>query len=1037
MALQYRAVQPSLVRGEAEATSPRPLYGSENSPELFTVAEGTKVKKKESNTQMKSDSGAANEFFPIVALGASAGGLEALRVFFDNMPPDSGMAFVVIQHLSPNGKSMLRDILQKHTEMEVLNADDEIEVEPNRVYLNPAGQDVGIFNRIFQLTDPVKTRGIRLPIDHFLRSLAQDQGEKALCVILSGTGSDGALGLKAIKESGGMAIVQDPENAKYDGMPRSAIQGGLADHILHVEKIPQELLDYAQHPYLKSAGKFQTEEKQFAGYVQKILMLIRTVTGRDFTGYKQSTIHRRIKRRMAVHKIEQVVDYHRYLQENHAEIYRLFKELLILVTSFFRDPFAFEVLAAKVIPQILANHRDGSPIRVWAPGCASGEEAISLTMLFEEAMDKQDRHVPLQVFATDVDPEAIQRARVAEYPATIASEVSPERLERFFLRKEGGYGLKKNIRDSIVFAVQDLVADPPFSRLDLVSCRNVLIYMDTPLQKRLMNLFHFTLSANGYLFLGTSESIGEFSDLFSAVDVKAKIFRSKKLLTRPAAPAVFSGEPVRAGRANRERYEHKVANLRGFVEKIVLDEYAPAIVLVDEKFDVVYSQGPTDRYLSFPRGEPSSNILKIVQDPLRHRLPSAINKAIPGGESSVPRGLRLKLEGRARLVDVTVRALQMPPDTQKLVLLVFNDRPYTEKHRAKKSGEEIDRCNAEIERELQVTRENLQATIEGQEAANEELKSTNEELQSTNEELQSMNEEMETAKEELQATNEELVTVNSELQAKIDEMSDLNNDINNLLASTEIGTIFLNANLGIKRFTPSMTKLFSLIPTDMGRSIRDLATKISYPDLYTDAQSVLDTLQAKETEVTAEDGRWFLMRILPYRTKENIIDGVVITFSDITDRKRAMDQSIAAKKFAERIVETVRTPLLVLDRELNVISANTEFCRKFKTTRVETQNKRLYDLGNGQWDISGLRELLEQIVPDNKTVSDFEVEHHFPEIGYRKMLLNAGLIQDEGERTGSILVSIEDVTARAEMEEELLELKKSPGAANETDTEGL
>jgi two-component system CheB/CheR fusion protein len=984
---------------------------------------------KKLNMQTPSESELTDKSFPIVALGASAGGLEALRIFFDNMPSDSGMAFVVIQHLNPEGKSMLGAILQNHTQMEVLNADDEVKVEPNRVYLNPAGRDLGIFNRVFQLTDPVKKRGINLPIDHFLRSLAQDQGGKALCVILSGTGSDGALGLKAIKESGGMAIVQEPESAKYDGMPRSAIQGGLADHILRVDKIPRELLGYAQQPYLKFAGKSQTEEKQFAGYAQKILMLIRSVTGRDFTGYKQSTIHRRIKRRMAVHKIEQVADYHRYLQENHAEIYRLFKELLILVTSFFRDLFAFDVLASKVIPQILSNHRDGSPIRVWVPGCATGEEAISLCMLFEEAIDKLDRRLPVQVFATDVDPEAIQRARVAEFPAAIASEVSPERLERFFIRKEGSYGLKKDIRDSIVFAVQDLVADPPFSRLDLVSCRNVLIYMDTPLQKKIMNLFHFTLSENGYLFLGTSESIGEFSDLFSAVDVKAKLFRSKKLLTRQAAaPALSSGESGRAGRANRERYEHKVGSLRGFVEKIVLDEYAPAIVLVNEKLDVVYSQGPTDRYLYYPKGEPSSNILKIVQDPLRHRLPTAMNKAILDGETSVLRGLRLKLEGRGRLVDITVRPLRMPSDTQKLVLLVFNDRPYTKKHTAKKSGGEIDSCNAEIERELQATRENLQATIEGQEAANEELKSTNEELQSTNEELQSMNEEMETAKEELQSTNEELVTVNSELQAKIDEMSELNNDINNLLASTEIGTIFLNAHLGIKRFTPSMTKLFSLIPTDMGRSIRDLATKISYPDLYNDAQAVLDTLQAKETEVTAEDGRWFSMRILPYRTKENIIDGVVITFSDITDRKRAMDQSIAAKKFAEKIVETVRAPLLVLDRELNVISANAEFCAKFKTTRVETQNRRIYDLGNGQWDIPGLRELLEQIVPKNITVNDFEVEHHFPEIGYKKMLVNAHLIRDEGEHPGSILVSIEDVTARAEMEKELLELKKSPGA---------
>ena len=959
------------------------------------------MKRNKLDTQAPSESETVGKSFAIVALGASAGGLEALQIFFDNMPSDSGMAFMVILHLNPKGKSMLGAILQKHTQMEVLNAGDDMEVEPNRVYLNPAGQDVGIFNGVIQLTEPVKSRGISLPINHFLGSLAQDQGERALCVILSGTGSDGTLGLKAIKESGGMTIVQDPEGAKYDGMPRSAIETGLADYILPADKIPQELLSYVQQPYLKPAKKLQTEEKQFAGYVQKVLMLIRSVTGRDFTGYKQSTIHRRIRRRMAVHKIEHVADYHRYLQENHAEIYRLFKEFLILVTSFFRDPSAYEVLAARVIPQILANHRDGSQVRLWVPGCATGEEAISLAMLFKEAMDKLNRHVPLQVFATDVDPEAIQRARGAEYPGAIASEVSPERLERFFIVKDGGYGLKKDIRDTIVFAVQDLVADPPFSRLDLVSCRNVLIYMDTPLQKKIMNLFHFTLSENGYLFLGTSESIGEFSDLFSPVDVKAKLFKSKKLFTRQAAPVLSLGEPVQIGRSDPERYKLKVANVKEFVEKIVLEEYAPASVLINEKFDVVYSQGPTGRYLLYPKGEPSFNILRIVPDPLRHRLPTAINKAMLDGESSVLRGLRLNLEGRAKMVDITVRPMRMPADTQKLVLLVFTDRPSPNRRGSIKSCE-TDSCNAEIERELQITRENLQATIEGQEAANEELKST---------------------KEELQSTNEELVTVNSELQAKIDEMSDLNNDINNLLASTEIGTIFLNAKLGIKRFTPSMTKLFSLIPTDMGRPIRDLTTKLSYPDLYKDAQTVLDTLQTKETEVIAEDGRWFLMRILPYRTKENVIDGVVITFIDITDRKRAMDQSRAAKKFAEKIVETMRVPLLVLDQEFNVISANAQFCRKFKTTRGETENKRIYDLGNGQWNIPRLRELLEKIVPKNNTVDDFEVEHDFLEIGFKKMLLNAQLIPGEGEHPGMFLVSIEDVTAQVEMEEELRELK--------------
>jgi two-component system CheB/CheR fusion protein len=979
------------------------------------------MKNKEPNTQAKP----VNNSFPIVALGASAGGLEALQIFFDNMPSDSGMAFVVIQHLSPKGKSMLGDILQKNTHMEVLTAYDELEVEPNHVYLNPAGQDVCIFNGVIQLVDPVRTGRISLPIDQFLLSLAQDQGERAICVILSGTGSDGTLGLKAIKEAGGMTMVQEPENAKYDGMPRSAIEAGLADYILPVDRMPRELLSYVEHPYLNSAGAPWTEEKQFAGYVQKVLMLIRSVTGRDFTGYKQSTIHRRIKRRMAVHKIENVADYHRYLQENHAEIYRLFKELLILVTSFFRDPAAYEALAARAIPQIVDNHRDGSQIRAWVPGCATGEEAISIAMLFMEAMDKLNRQVPLQVFATDVDSDAIKRARVGEYSTAIASEVSPERLERFFLKKDDTYALKKDIRDSIVFAVQDLVADPPFSRLDLISCRNVLIYMDTPLQKKIMNLFHFTLNQNGYLFLGTSESIGEFSDLFSSVDVKAKLFRAKKLLTRQAAaPEFYLGEPVRIGRADLARHKLKAANVKEFIEKIVLDEYAPACVLVNEKFDVVYSQGPTDRYLFYPKGEPSSNILKIVSEPLRLRLPTPINKAIAQGEASVLTGVRLKLGDRLKPVDVAIRPLRMPSDDQRLVLLVFHERSSRAGRGSKKSNEEVDSCNAEMARELQITRESLQATIEEQEAANEELKSTNEELQSANEELQSMNEEMETAREELQSTNEELVTVNSELHAKIDEMTDLNNDINNLLASTEIGTIFLNTQLGIKRFTPSMTKLFSLIPTDLGRPIRDLTTKISYPDLYKDARKVLETLQAKETEVTAEGDRWFSVHILPYRTRENLIDGVVITFIDITDRKRALDQARAAKQFTEQIVKTVRIPLLVLNSQLKVISTNTQFCRKFKTTLAQTENKCLYDLGNGQWNIPRLRELLEKIVPHNNTVDDFEVESDFPEIGFKKMLLNAQMIKDEVEPSSMILISIEDITIQAELEKRLRELKE-------------
>ena len=844
--------------------------------------------KKRNTVQTVFENESTAQTFPIVALGASAGGLEALQEFFDRMPPDSDMAFMVIQHLSPKGKSLLRDLLQKHTSMMVANVEDRMRIESNCVYLSPAGKAVEIFNGEFLITEPVKTRGISFPIDHFFRSLAADQGEKAICVILSGTGSDGSLGLRAIKESGGMTVAQTPEEAKYDGMPRNAIDAGVVDHILPVGSIPGELLNYIKQPYLRTPEKTEVEEKHFTNYVQRILVLIRTVTGRDFTLYKQSTIRRRIRRRMAVHKIENIKNYYRYLQENSSEVHRLLKELLILVTSFFRDSGVFDELAGKVIPDILSHKEEGGPVRVWVPGCATGEEALSIAMLLMEAMGRLNRHMVLQVFATDIDSEAIKRARLAEYPESIAADVSPERLKRFFIKKNGTYKVKKELRDSLVFAVQDLVTDPPFSRLDMISCRNVLIYMDAPLQKKILPLFHFTLNPEGYLLLGTSESVGGFVDLFAPVDVKAKIFKAKKVLSRQFAPQLSPGEDSIIGPTHREIGGRKTMSVQELVEKTMLSEFTPACVLIDEKSNIIYFHGAIGRYLTYPQGAPTHNILRIAPDPLRHRLPLALVKALRDKESTVLRGIRIKSDGKHRAVDVTIRPMPGAENTPALALMIFTDRPDSRRGVRKNMGPDgqgLDPGIVEIEQELQATRDNLQSTIEELETSNEELKSTNEEVQSTNEELQSMNEELETAKEELQSTNEELVTVNSELQAKIDELTEANNDINNLLASTEIGTIFLDAHLGIKRFTPSMSKLFRLLPSDVGRSLEDFTTSIAYPDLYKDAETVLETLQTKEVEVRAEGGKWFSMRILPYRTRENVIDGLVITFVDVTGRK--------------------------------------------------------------------------------------------------------------------------------------------------------
>ncbi len=955
--------------------------------------------------------------FPIVGIGASAGGLEALQGFFSHMPPDSGMAFVIIQHLDPRRKSIMDDLLRRYTTMPVLQVQDGVEVAPNSVYLNPPDKEVGLFKGRFQLTEPAEAHAVRLPIDRFFRSLAEDQGEKAICIILSGSGSDGTLGLRAIKGAGGTAVVQEPEQAQYGNMPESAIATGLVDYVLPVERMPGELIGYVKHPCLAGEETKGAPPEEFFNHVQKILMLVRSRTRHDFADYKQNTIRRRIERRMAVHKIAEIRHYVRYLQENPAEVDALFKDLIIGVTSFFRDPEALEVLGKDVIPALLEGKESNAPVRVWVPGCASGEEAYSIAVLFQEAMERLKRHAGLQIFATDIDPEALDRARAARYPESIAADVSPERLSRFFVRENGMYRVNKVIREMVVFALQNVVSDPPFSRLDLVSCRNLLIYMGPALQKKVIPLFHYTLNPGGYLFLGSSETIGGFAGLFSSVNSKWKVFQRKGIATWkgldyvpvPAAdlqPA-FSQVPARPAGG---------AGLRQTAERIILAEYAPPCVLIDDNLDIVYFQGATDRYLTQPPGEPSFNILKMAREGLRHHLATALHK-VAKERTPVVSTFQVKADGDYRVVDLTVRPVVEPAQARNLMLVTFEEKatppaPVRKKEKWAAVAEADPRV-ASLEQELQSTREYLQAAIEELEASNEELKSANEELQSTNEELQSTNEELETSKEEMQSTNEELVTVNSELQSKVEELSQVTNDINNLLASTEIGTIFLDMGLKVKRFTPAMTKIFNLIPADVGRPLSDITSKISQGgNLYAEARSVLDTLQTKEADVQTENGSCFSVRMLPYRTLENMIDGVVISFVDMTERRRAEEAVQAARIYAESVLDTVREPLLVLDAGLKVVSANRSFHRTFKTSAGEIENVRLYDVGNGQWDIPELRELLEGIIPAQKMFDDFEVSHELPHIGPRTMVLNARMIDPHGAQPAMILLAIEDVTER-------------------------
>ena len=960
--------------------------------------------------------------FPIVGIGASAGGLEAIEGFFSHVPSDITTAFVIIQHLAPEHKSIMASLLKKYTKMQVAEIQDGMKIEPNCIYLNPPNKDVSIMNGKLYLLDPTQARGARMSIDAFFRSLAECQGDKAICIVLSGTGTDGTFGLKSVKGAGGMAMAQEEAQARYDSMPKSAIDTGLVDYVLPVEKMAGELIKYVKHPYIESSEKAPNIKEKFENDTQKIFMLIRSNTGHDFSHYKQNTIHRRIERRMAVHQLGKISDYVHYLQDNPIEIKTLFKDLLITVTNFFRDAKAFDALDKKVVTAILETRPRDTNIRVWVPGCATGEEAYSVAMLFDEVMQTLKKHFNVQIFATDIDKEAIEKARLGVYPDSIAADVSAKRLKRFFVPQENAYRIKKQIREMVVFAVQSITKDAPFSKLDLVCCRNLLIYLDSTLQKKVLPLFHYTLNPGGFLFLGTSETIGDFSDRFSPVDMKWKIFKRKDAIVNrgaefPAKPFYEAAEPAKA----KKKAVPTAANIRQMAERAILDSYAPPCVLIDEKLDILYCHGETDKYLTLPIGEPSFNILKMAREDIRYKLSNLLRRAAKEQSIIISEGVNIRYNDEMETVRIIVRPVTELPMIEGFMMVTFESKPPAGAAGEKKKKPAVKKSAeprlAALEQELQSTKEYLQTTIEELETSNEELKSTNEELQSTNEELQSTNEEMETSREELQSTNEELQTVNAELQDKVGQLSGANNDLNNLMSSTEIATIFLDNDLCIKRFTPKMTNVFKLIGTDVGRPVSDIMHTLDYHDLTKDVREVLDNLGRIEKELRSKDGTWFLVRILPYRTVDNAIDGVVVTFIDVTKQKASELISAQARDYAQSIIQTVREPLVVLNDQLRVISANKSFYNVFKAKPAETENKLIYDLGNNQWDIPELRKLLEHILSENVEFNDFEVAHNFTKIGHKKMLLNARRIHRGDEGTETILLAIEDITNRKDAAE--------------------
>jgi len=978
----------------------------------------TKTQQAAASIDEKKDDG-----FYVVGIGASAGGLEAFQQFFQNMPKDPGMGFVLVPHLDPQHVSLMPELIQRATPMTVSQVVDGMEVRPDSVYIVPPNRELVIVGGILQTLEPTRDRVGRMPIDYFFRSLAKDQGEKAICIVLSGMGTDGSLGLRAVKGELGAAMVQTPESAKYDSMPRSAVETGLADYVLPPAKMPEQLIVYTRTAVVKTVHEGIAVDKNSANALQKVFFLLRSRTGHDFSFYKQTTILRRVDRRMHLHRLKDVSAYVHYLQENTSEVDSLFKELLIGVTSFFRDAEAFEVLKQKGLPQILEGKPADYAIRAWVPGCSTGEEAYSIGILLREWTEQLGHHFSVQIFATDIDEGAIETARAGMYPATIASDVSRDRLDRFFGVEGSFYRVRKDLREMLVFAPQDVIKDPPFTKLDLICCRNLLIYFTSVLQKKLLPVFHYSLRAGGILFLGSSETIGDSTDLFSTVDRKWKIYKR-----REAAPSATVLGPFPTALPALRTYEVAGPKPAAFTvaqlaEKALLDKYAPPSVTIDIGGEILYIHGRTGNYLEPPPGVAKWNINEMAREGLKIELPAAIHKARSRQTEVVCKGLQVKTNGAVHTVNVTVRPVNSPEAAPGFLMVIFEDLtpPDVQKRGKKKKvpTKGTDKSKASIEEELQHTKENLQVTIEGLQTANEELKSANEELQSTNEELQSTNEELETSKEEQQSLHEELTTVNSELQGKVEALTTAGNDMKNLLDGMEIPTIFLDNDLRVKRFTRHATKMINLILADVGRPINHIATNLTSGNLHEDASAVLKDLVFREVEVQTKVGRWYLKRTLPYRTTENVIDGVVITFVDIHEQKMALQRAESLEKamnetlaYADGIVNTVREPLLVLDKGLSVVSANRSYYRFFGVAPEETETRSIFELGNGQWDVSELRALLNDIIPKKKFLDDFEVKREFPRIGYKRILLNARRFVLQRGDAELILLAMEDFTDR-------------------------
>jgi two-component system, chemotaxis family, CheB/CheR fusion protein len=964
--------------------------------------------------------------FPVVGIGASAGGLESISNLLKNLQPDTGLAFVIIQHLGPASHSALANLLVKTTPMSVLEIRDRMRVQPNHVYVLTPNYDVLLENRRLRLVRRPSSERVHMPIDHFFQSLAEQEKGGAIGVVLSGSGTDGTVGLRAIKDEGGLTLAEADTTAKYFAMPNSAIVAGCVDVIRGAKDIALEIQTIARHPDVRGNPAADGGEVKFSGFPEgadgltKVFYLIKQHMGVNFAQYKHSTLRRRIARRMILLQRETLDDYVSLLRSDASEVEQLFNDVLINVTSFFRDPEAFATLQKKILPKIVKAKAPRGDFRIWVPGCSTGEEVYSVAIAVFEILGKGRHNIRVQIFGTDLSEQIVAKARAGIFPGSIAKGVTSTRLRRFFTKTPNGdYQISRSIRDMCTFARQNVCQDPPFSHIDLITCRNVLIYLGPQLQKKCIPVFHYALNPDGYLMLGTSESVGGFADLFALVDKKQKIYVKKATVLRPAldfGPKELTNLSTELSSTPPMPSEPEPGSeLQKQVDRLILARYSPNAVIIDEGLQVLQFRGATGRFLEHASGAASLNLLQMARPALIIDLRAAIHRALKENAAIRRENIFLKLNGDALLVSIEVIPFQPERTQQRLLLVTFDSKRAQEWREegngsklAKQAGKTRPRNLApEVGRlrdELNSTKESLQAIIEEREAANEELKSANEEILSSNEELQSTNEELETAKEELQSANEELSTVNEELGNRNAELATVNNDLNNLLTSINIPIIIVDSELSVRRVTAPGEKIFNLIPSDVGRPLANIKPNLDIPDLVPLIRGVIETLRICEREVRDSEDHWHQLRIRPYRTLDNKIDGAVITLVEIDQMKRSLASLQDVLEFANTILDTARDPIVVLGEDLIVKRANRAFRERFKIAWADLENARIHHLGDG-WKMPKLRTWLTEMMRKVQPTAELQLEHKFPLLGLRKLNFCAQRLKADSDDVIVLIIS--------------------------------